>query len=648
MAPMATRHYRIARRAGRSASIVAQSFIVLGIVATAAGAQDAKRSDSQIARVDLRADPAVAVVRAAGQPAEVSVSVRGKTAKVTGIAPAQQTNVPTATVLLLDDSTASEPNLAMFKSAAEAYIRGMKPGEELLVMGIGGSPVATTGFSTNPDELVASLAAMAPGGGTAIWSGINAASQVLQQQRPNSIANVVLLVGSRDTVSTTKPSQAQTALANANAVLHLVLYAGNDYPEQVVNQLAIVAKGSGGIAQRQSDPAKVTTAMTAASNAARGLYAVTFTSDRLKVAGNITFVVAGQTIVAGYLPSSLNAGSALSAFPATSGGVGFLRGTNGLLIGLGLGAAAVALGAYAIASLVVKENSGLDSVLQPYSGELTISEDAHGGFQKSALFQRAVEVTSGIADRRGVLTTAEQMLEQANMPLRAGEALTVYAGIVAGALVFGFVLTRSLFMALFLTVIAALLPPAIVNFKAKRRRKKFLAVLPDMLTLLAGTLKAGYSFMQGIEAVSHEVVEPAGAELRRVVTEAQLGRPVDEALEASATRMRSDDFAWAVMAVRIQREVGGNLAELLLTVADTMTQRERLRGEVKALTAEGRISAIVLGALPVLLGIAMSVINPEYSQVLFEDSLGQIMLGAGGFAALIGFWWMKKIIDIKI
>jgi tight adherence protein B len=234
------------------------------------------------------------------------------------------------------------------------------------------------------------------------------------------------------------------------------------------------------------------------------------------------------------------------------------------------------------------------------------------------------------------------------MPLRAGEALTVYAGAVAGALVVGFLLTRSIFTTLFLVVIAALFPPAFVNFKAKRRRKKFLAVLPDMLTLLAGTLKAGYSFMQGIEAVSHEIEEPAGAELRRVVTEAQLGRPVDEALEASATRMRSDDFAWAVMAVRIQREVGGNLAELLLTVADTMTQRERLRGEVKALTAEGRISAIVLGALPVLLGIAMSVINPEYSKVLFEDSLGQILLGAGGFAALIGFWWMSKIIDIKI
>ena len=130
---------------------------------------------------------------------------------------------------------------------------------------------------------------------------------------------------------------------------------------------------------------------------------------------------------------------------------------------------------------------------------------------------------------------------------------------------------------------------------ANRRRKQFLAQLPDMLQLLSGTLRAGYSLMQGVEAVSQEVGDPMGQELRRVVTEARLGRPLEEALDGVAERMDSPDFAWAVMAIRIQREVGGNLAELLMTVAETMTQRERLRRDVAALTAEGRISAIVLG-----------------------------------------------------
>jgi tight adherence protein B len=234
------------------------------------------------------------------------------------------------------------------------------------------------------------------------------------------------------------------------------------------------------------------------------------------------------------------------------------------------------------------------------------------------------------------------------MPLRAGEALTGYVGIVIGAAVLGFILKQSLFFGLIFAVLGALIPPAVVNFKAKRRRKKFVAQLPDTLQLLAGTLKAGYSFMQGVEAVSHEVEDPMGSEFRRVVTEAQLGRPVEEALEASALRMNSPDFEWAVMAVRIQREVGGNLSELLMTVAETMTARQRLRGEVQALTAEGRVSAMVLGILPLGLGAMLWMINPEYMNLLFQESIGRIMLIGSTILAGAGFFWMKKIIDIKI
>jgi tight adherence protein B len=175
-----------------------------------------------------------------------------------------------------------------------------------------------------------------------------------------------------------------------------------------------------------------------------------------------------------------------------------------------------------------------------------------------------------------------------------------------------------------------------------------MAQLPDTLGLLAGTLKAGYSFMQGVEAVSQEVEDPMGVELRRVVSEAQLGRPVEDALESAAERMESEDFAWAVMAVKIQREVGGNLAELLLTVAETMTSRSRLRGEISALTAEGRMSAIILGILPPGVGAVMYVLNKEYMVVLFEESIGIAMLVAAVLSMIVGFAWMLKIINIKI
>jgi tight adherence protein B len=169
-----------------------------------------------------------------------------------------------------------------------------------------------------------------------------------------------------------------------------------------------------------------------------------------------------------------------------------------------------------------------------------------------------------------------------------------------------------------------------------------------MLQLLSGTLRAGYSMMQGVEAVSQEVAEPMGRELRRVVTEARLGRPLEESLDAVAERMDSPDFGWAVMAIRIQREVGGNLSELLMTVAETMTQRERLKRDVKSLTAEGRISAYVLAVLPVALGFAMYALNPDYMSALFDETIGKIMLGGGILMMIGGFLWMQSIVKIDV
>jgi tight adherence protein B len=208
--------------------------------------------------------------------------------------------------------------------------------------------------------------------------------------------------------------------------------------------------------------------------------------------------------------------------------------------------------------------------------------------------------------------------------------------------------TKSPFISLLGTVLVAMIPPSTLSFLARRRQKQFDSLLPDTLHLLASTLRAGYSLMQGVEAVSQEVSEPVGRELRRVVTAARLGRPLEESLEQVAERMASPDFAWAVMAVRIQREVGGNLAELLVTVADTMTERERLRRDVNALTAEGRVSAIVLGLLPIGIGIFIMGANPGYMDPLFDETVGRILLIGAGVAMLVGFYWMKKTIEVEI
>ena len=166
--------------------------------------------------------------------------------------------------------------------------------------------------------------------------------------------------------------------------------------------------------------------------------------------------------------------------------------------------------------------------------------------------------------------------------------------------------------------------------------------------MLASTLKAGYSFIQGIDAVGNEAEEPLAGEFRRTVNEARLGKELDSALDDLAERVGSIDLLWAVVAIKIQREVGGNLAELLSTVADTMTARSRLRGEVRSLTAEGRASAGVLLLLPFGVGFAMYLLNPEYIATLWMQTLGLVAVGGALFSMLIGGLWMRKIIDINI
>jgi tight adherence protein B len=210
------------------------------------------------------------------------------------------------------------------------------------------------------------------------------------------------------------------------------------------------------------------------------------------------------------------------------------------------------------------------------------------------------------------------------------------------------VLVRSILATLLIGALGLLGPILFLRFKVSRRQRKFEAQLPDALQLLAGTLRAGYSLPQGMEAVSHEIEDPMGVELRRVMTEARLGRELEEALEAAAERLDSPDFAWAVMAIGIQREVGGNLNELLMTVSDTMVARERLRGEVKTLTAEGKMSAIILGGLPPGLGFVMWLMNPEYINKLFTESMGQALMGLAVLSATIGLLWMKKVITINV
>jgi len=460
--------------------------------------------------------------------------------------------------------------------------------------------------------------------------------------------NVLLFTDGFDDISSTTRPQILTDLSAAGANLFTMSYGSLDANDSRI--LGELVERAGGDAVAANDPKSLNTAFGAVKQTLGNQYVVSFASVAQQGATQVELSVAGASATKSYVPGSVARGPS-SLDPTVVGGSPlpeFFSTGAGKLLGVGAMFLAVALAVYAVASLLTKNESVLDSALNPYVDGWTSDDDEESsGFAQTAIFQRAVEITEDFAERQGMLEKVEHKLEQSNLPLRAAEAIFVYA--VAVVVLSGLILVLSgIFLGLLISVGLAMIPPAALNFMAKRRQKQFEAQLPDMLQLLSGSLRAGYSLMQGVEAVSQEVAEPMGKELRRVVTEARLGRELEESLDGVAARMQSADFEWAIMAIRIQREVGGNLAELLLTVGETMISRERMRREVAALTAEGKISAIVLGTLPPGMACVMYVVNPKYMQVLFQETMGQVMLGAGILMMVVGFAWMMRTIKIEI
>nr|NIR35071.1 hypothetical protein [Actinomycetota bacterium]NIS29112.1 hypothetical protein [Actinomycetota bacterium]NIT94353.1 hypothetical protein [Actinomycetota bacterium]NIU17957.1 hypothetical protein [Actinomycetota bacterium]NIU64518.1 hypothetical protein [Actinomycetota bacterium] len=269
-----------------------------------------------------------------------------------------------------------------------------------------------------------------------------------------------------------------------------------------------------------------------------GTWHVGFDSDVLADHNQIRVTIDGYVVDATYASGSVASGRGLEPVaPSSDGGIpglGFLSGDTGRMVGLALGAVAAALGAYSVAMLLQKDESELHSVLSAYADPYSANQPDDGeesGISKNAFLKRAVEITEGLAERRGLLARLEGLLERADMPLRAGEALTAYAAIALASLVVAILFAPSLPVFLLLVALGAAGPAIAVRRKAAKRRKAFMAQLPDTLSLLSSTLKAGYSFLQGVEAVSQEVDDPMGGELRRIVTEAQLGRPLEDAMD---------------------------------------------------------------------------------------------------------------------
>ncbi|MDF2533521.1 MAG: tight adherence protein [Clostridia bacterium] len=242
----------------------------------------------------------------------------------------------------------------------------------------------------------------------------------------------------------------------------------------------------------------------------------------------------------------------------------------------------------------------------------------------------------------------ETQIIQAHIMLTVEEFITIELIIAFAFLLFGLLIFSLKLLALPFAIAGFFIPTLIVSIKKKNILKKIDQQLPDTIMLLSNSLKAGYSFMQAVDVASKELPAPISLEFKQLLKEVNLGVNTESALENLTGRVQSEDMKLVILAVLIQRQIGGNLSEILDNISDTIRSRIKVKGEISVLTAQGRISGVIISLLPVALGFAIFLMNPAYITVLFTEPLGMMMTGASVVMQLIGIFFIRKIIRIEV
>ena len=271
---------------------------------------------------------------------------------------------------------------------------------------------------------------------------------------------------------------------------------------------------------------------------------------------------------------------------------------------------------------------------------------AKSGATTTPIGERITALADDVIDRSGARSGLAQMLDVANVSLRPSEFVVVTIAGAIGVAALLLLLVGPL-LGLIGFVATPLVARSVLTARVTRRRQAFEEQLPDVLQLMTNALRSGYALPQALDAVATQASEPASSEFQRVNFESRVGVDLGESLRAMADRMQSTPFGWVVAALDINREVGGELAKVLTTLATTIRDRQQLDRQVKTLTAEGRMSAYVLTALPLIVGLAMALLNPGYFEPLrtFPGSL--ILLGACALLG-VGWIWMRSMIKADI
>jgi tight adherence protein B len=545
-------------------------------------------------------------------------------------------------VLALDTSRsmAGKP-LAEAAAAATAFV-ATKPSSDRIALVTFGQRASQQGpFSTSTIDSDNALRTLAVGAnsGTALWDAVDLSARLLASQPGGRV--VVLLTDGNDVGSRASESDAILSLHKAGVVVYPIAFGSR----ADTSGLERLASSTGGSFHTASTSATLSGIYSSIGRELRRTWRVRYLTtarpgDKLELKASLGRLGSDTTSVS--VPGS---GSATKDKPSPLLPDAFYGKAGDLLFTVLAALLVLAAGILAASTL---RGSWLKrrvaAHVEPSRGR---AAKHRTGRERLAMLSGLFRVTESTFAHRRQWRNLQLLLERADLPLRTVEFAWLLIGCSFVLAVLAAIISGGALAILACFLIGGFVPYLVVWMKAKRRMRAFEDQLPDLLITMAASLKAGHSFKQGIQSVVDEGQDPAAKELRRVITDTQLGRPMDAALQETADRIGSKNFSFVITAVNIQRQVGGSLAGLFDMVADTVRDRQQFARKIRSLTAMGRMAAYVLIGLPFFIALAMTVLNPTYMDPLFHTHTGHMLIMGGLTMMAFGSLILKKIVSFK-
>jgi tight adherence protein B len=572
----------------------------------------------------------------------VKVTVDGTATKATAETAGADTTVRRTSVLAIDTSRSMKgARFDAAKAAAQEFISTVPDDVYVGIVTFAGD--VSTGLAPTTDRAAAQnvLDGLTLSRQTRLYDGVIQAVNVAGAEGQRSL---LVLSDGADT-SDTPIDSATSAIKDAGVLADVVALDQKGEALDALQQLATAGQGQ----VISSDPDALRAAFAAEANvlAHQVLVTATLPSEFQKSEGTIEVT----------LPSASGdiTAEAFSKIQPGAREVVRKRAWTPPSWSLYAGPGALALGLAFLAVLLVPRKrvhlSAADRVTR-YTEAQSAGQHPEGAglLDTDVTFASAKETAANVLRRNKDLDARiSSRLQAAGSELKSSEWLLVHGALFFISGLCGLLLGGGNLLIGFFFVALGLFGPWIyLGMRRSRRRKAFNSGLPDTLQLMSGSLAAGLSLAQSVDTIVREGAEPIASEFRRVLVETRLGVSLEDALEGVAERFDSKDFEWVVMAIKIQRQVGGNLAELLDTVAATMREREYVRRQVNALAAEGKLSAWVLGGLPPVFMLYLLLTNYDYVIVMFQEPLGWAMLAGACTILGVGVFWMSRLVKVEV